>query len=121
MIAVVTSIIGVIVAVIIVLLIRNDRLHVAHGLGWLTAALLIAGLGFAPSVFDKLALWLGVSYPPALAFTIGFALHTVKLLIDDIERSNLKMQQTRLIQQIAILELELRTAKKKPIANQVQQ
>ena len=34
-----------------------------------------------------------------------------KLLIDDIERSRLKMRQTRLIQRIALLENELRRSK----------
>lgn len=108
MIPLVTSAIGLSVALLIVLLIRNDRLHVTHGLGWLFAAVIMAGLGFAPAFFDNIATQLGVSYPPALAFSIGFAVIIIKLLIDDIERSQLKMRQTRLVQRMAILETEIR-------------
>ena len=107
----VTSAIGLSVALLIVLLIRNDRLHVTHGLGWLFAAVIMAGLGFAPAFFDNIATQLGVSYPPALAFCIGFAVIIIKLLIDDIRQSQLKMRQTRLVQRMAILETEVRRLK----------
>lgn len=112
MIPVIASVIGLVVAVFIVLLIRNDRLDVSHGLGWLFAAFIMAGLGFAPAFFDNIATQLGVAYPPALAFSIGFAVIIIKLLIDDIERSQLKMRQTRLIQRMAILETEVRRLRK---------
>ena len=113
MIAVITSAIGLSVATLIILLIRTDRLHVTHGLAWLFAAVVMASLGFAPALFDTIAIKLGVSYPPALAFSVGFAVVIVKLLIDDIERSRLKMRQTRLLQRMALLESELRRAKRK--------
>jgi hypothetical protein len=109
---IIASVIGLSVAVFIVLLIRNDRLDVSHGLGWLFAAVIMAGLGFAPAFFDNIAVQLGVAYPPALAFSIGFAVIISKLLIDDIERSKLKMRQTRLIQRMAILETEVRRLRK---------
>jgi hypothetical protein len=112
MIPLVTSAIGLSVAALIILLIRTDRLHVTHGIGWLVAAFVMAGLGFAPSIFDSIATRLGIAYAPALAFTLGFGLIIIKLLIDDIERSRLKMRNTRMIQRMAILENELRRAKK---------
>lgn len=116
MIPVISAVIGLSVAVLIVLLIRSDRLDVTHGLGWLFAAIVMAGLGFAPAFFDNVASQLGVSYPPALAFSIGFAIIIIKLLMDDIERSRLKMRQTRLIQRMALLETELRRAKNNTLA-----
>lgn len=116
MIPVISAVIGLSVAVLIVLLIRSDRLDVTHGLGWLFAAIVMAGLGFAPAFFDNVASQLGVSYPPALAFSIGFAIIIIKLLTDDIERSRLKMRQTRLIQRMALLETELRRAKNNTLA-----
>ena len=112
MIPIVTSAIGLTVAALIILLIRTDRLHVTHGIAWLVAAFVMAGLGFAPSIFDSIATRLGITYAPALAFTLGFGLIIIKLLIDDIERSRLKMRNTRMIQRMAILENELRRAKK---------
>ena len=112
MIPLVTSAIGLAVAAVIILLIRTDRLHVTHGIGWLAAAFVMAGLGFAPSIFDSIAVRLGITYAPSLAFTLGFGLIVIKLLIDDIERSRLKMRLTRMVQRMAILENELRRAKK---------
>ena len=117
MIPLVTSAIGLSVAALIILLIRTDRLHVTHGIGWLVAAFVMAGLGFAPSIFDSIATRLGITYAPALAFTLGFGLIIIKLLIDDIERSRLKMQHTRMVQRMAILENDLRRAKKAAATN----
>ena len=71
----------------------------------------MALLGLAPGAFDQLASRIGIAYPPALAFTLALAVVAIKLLIDDIERSRLKMRQTRLIQRIALLENELRRLK----------
>ena len=112
MIPVVTSAVGLTVAALIILLIRTDRLHVTHGMGWLVAALVMAGLGFAPGIFDAAAARLGITYGPALAFTIGFGVILIKLLLDDIERSNLKMRHTRMVQRMAILERRGKTSQK---------
>ena len=117
MIPLVTSAIGLTVAALIILLIRTDRLHVTHGIGWLVAALMMSGLGFAPSIFDSIAIRLGITYAPALAFTLGFGLIVIKLLLDDIERSRLKMQHTRMVQRMAILENELRRGRKAAATN----
>jgi hypothetical protein len=93
------------------MLIRNDQLHASHGIAWVMAALAMALLGLAPGIFDQIASRVGVAYPPALAFTLAIAVVAIKLLIDDIERSQLKMRQTRLIQRMAMLENELRRLK----------
>lgn len=111
MITLITSLIGLGSALVIFVLIRNDQLHASHGIAWIVAALIMALLGLAPGVFDQLASRVGVAYPPALAFTLALAVVAIKLLIDDIERSRLKMRQTRLIQRIALLENELRRVK----------
>ena len=119
MITLVTSLIGLGSALIIFVLIRNDQLHASHGIAWVIAALAMALLGLAPGVFDQLASRVGVAYPPALAFTLALAVVAIKLLIDDIERSRLKMRQTRLIQRIALLENELRRLREKTAVDQI--
>ena len=103
------------------MLIRNDQLHASHGIAWIVAALIMALLGLAPGVFDQLASRVGVAYPPALAFTLALAVVAIKLLIDDIERSRLKMRQTRLIQRMALLENELRRLKEQSPAAETEQ
>jgi hypothetical protein len=72
----------------------------------------MALLGLAPGIFDQLAYRVGVAYPPALAFTLALAVMAIKLLIDDIERSRLKMRHTRMVQRMALLENEVRQAKR---------
>ena len=121
MITLVTSLIGLGSALIIFVLIRNDQLHASHGIAWIVAALVMALLGLAPGVFDQLASRVGVAYPPALAFTLALAVVAVKLLIDDIERSRLKMRQTRVIQRMALLENELRRLKEQAPATETEQ
>ena len=117
MITLITSLIGLSSALIILVLIRNDRLHASHGIAWILAALIMAMLGLAPGIFDQIASRLGVTYPPAHAFTVALAAVAIKLLIDDIERSRLKMRQSRIVQRMAILEKELRKAHKPSTAS----
>ena len=121
MITLITSLIGLGSAFIIFVLIRNDQLHASHGVAWIMAALIMALLGLAPGVFDQIASRVGVAYPPALAFTLALAVMVIKILIDDIERSRLKMRQTRLIQRMALLENELRRLKQRSLATEAQE
>ena len=98
MITFVTGTIGIAVAILIVLLIRKDQLHVRHGLAWLVVASCFAVLGVFPGLIDSLASLTGVSYPPILGITVALALGVVKILLMDIERSRIEMHNLRLIQ-----------------------
>jgi hypothetical protein len=110
MISFITGSIGVGVAIIILLLIRKDRLHVHHGLGWILLAAIIAILGFFPGIIDFVAQRLGVAYPPTLALTLALAMLVIKILLMDLERSRMAMRNQRLTQRIAMLEADLRKA-----------
>ena len=54
----VTGIIGLAIAALILILIRKDRMHVHHGLGWVFVAVSFALLGLSPGIID------GLSYVP---------------------------------------------------------
>ena len=112
MVSIVTGGIGLLVAFLIIMLMRRDRLHVTHGMGWVTVAVGFALLGFTPGIFDQLAYYLGVSYPPVLALTLGMGLLVLKILMMDIERSRIETRNQRLIQRIAMLESEMRKLRK---------
>jgi len=114
MVAIVTGVIGIITAIIIMILIRRDHLHVRYGLWWTAAAIGFALLGLFPAIFDNLAKYLGVAYPPILALTIGAVLLVIKILVMDIERSRNAIRLHRLVQRIALLESDLREAQGKP-------
>jgi hypothetical protein len=108
MISVVTGTIGLIVAALIILLIRRDRLHVHHGLGWVLIAAAFAALGFAPWIIDNAAQYIGIKYPPMLAIIIGISLLVLKTLLMDIDHSRIEIRNQRLIQRVAMLEADLR-------------
>ena len=108
MITLITGIFGILTALGIMILIRKDQLHVRYGLGWVAVAITFSMLGFFPKVFDYLATYLGVTYPPVLALTLGFSLFVIKILIMDIERSGNEVKLQRLVQRIALLETEIK-------------
>jgi hypothetical protein len=114
MVALITSIIGIATAVAIVILIRRDHLHVRYGLWWMTAAVAFALLGLFPAMFDNLARYLGIAYPPILALTVGVVILVLKILVMDIERSRSAIRLQRLTQRIALLESDLREMQGKP-------
>jgi hypothetical protein len=97
-----------VVAALIVGLMRKDRLHVNHGMGWIIVALVFALLGFSPNIIDRIAQFLGIAYPPVLALILGIAVLTIKILLMDIERSRLEIRNQRLIQRVAMLEADLK-------------
>ena len=114
MITLITSIIGIVTALMILILIRRDSLHVRYGLWWMSAAIAFALLGMFPTIFDSLAKYLGVAYPPVLALTLGIVILVLKILVVDIERSRNAITLQRLIQRIALLESDLREMQDKP-------
>ena len=114
MVAIITGVIGIVTAITIVILIRRDHLHVRYGLWWMIAALVFALLGLFPAMFDNLARYLGVAYPPVLALTIGAVILVIKILVMDIERSRNAIRLQRLTQRIALLESDLREMQGKP-------
>jgi hypothetical protein len=114
MVALITSIIGILTAAIIVVLIRRDHLHVRYGLWWMAAAIAFAMLGLFPAAFDNLAKFLGIANPPILALTVGIVILVLKILVMDIERSRNAIRLHRLTQRIALLESDLREMQGKP-------
>ena len=108
-----TAIIGIVIALIILLLIRRDILHVKRSLWWIVIAILIVVMGFFPIIIDKFGILLGVSYPPVLILTLGMGFILIKILSMDLERSHQERMLRRLIQRIAILEGMLNDVKGK--------
>ena len=108
MVPLVTGIIGIATAVTILVLIRQDHLHVRYGLWWMGAAVAFALLGLFPAIFDSIAPRLGIAYPPVLALLLGLLVLVLKILVMDIERSRNATKMQRMVQRIALLESEIR-------------
>ena len=103
-----SAVIGVVAAVIILYLVRRDHLHARYALWWIPAAFAIATLGIFPQLVDWIGPKLGIHYPPVLPLILSLVLVIVKLLLMDIERSRNEVKLHRLIQRVAILELDIK-------------
>ena len=114
MVALITSIIGIIAAIVILILIRRDHLHVRYGMLWVAAAVAFALLGLFPALFDSFAKYMGIANPPILALTIGLVVMVLKILVMDLERSRNAIRMQRLVQRIGLLESDLREMQGKP-------
>ena len=108
MIPIITSIIGVTVSALILMLIRRDQLEASVGVAWILVAAGFCLLGFAPFLVDSLARLLNVTHAPSLAFSLALGAITLKLVYDDVQRSKSQITSKRLVQRLAILETRLR-------------
>ena len=100
---------GVLLAVGILLLVRGDRLHGSYALWWLLVAVGSLVVGFFPNLVDWLGIKLGVNYPPMLLVLVAIMAILLKLLGVDIDVTRRERRMRRLLQKVAILELEIGT------------
>jgi len=96
------------VIVLIVWLIRRDRLPISHAIWWLAVAVTIAVFGFFPGLIDALASIAGISYPPSLLFMLAILTLLIKVLLEDLEVTTNRRRLLRLAQKTAMLEEEVR-------------
>ena len=96
------------VIVLIIWLIRRDRLPISHAIWWLTMAAIIALLGFFPGLIDAVAGSVGIGYPPSLLFILAILTLLIKVLMEDLEVSTNRRRLLRLAQKTAMLEEEVR-------------
>lgn len=108
MIPIITSVIGLTVAALILLLIRRDQLEASVGVAWIIVAAGFCLLGFAPFLVDSLARLLNVAHAPSLAFSLALGAITLKLVYDDVQRSKSRITSKRMVQRLAMLEARLR-------------
>jgi hypothetical protein len=91
----------------ILLLVRRDRLHGGYAIWWLLVAVAALVIGFFPGLVDRLGGMLGVHYPPMLLAIVAIVAVLLKLLGIDIDVTRREQKMRRLLQKVAILELEL--------------
>ena len=96
------------VVILILWLIRHERLPINRSLWWLAVAGVIGLFGLFPQLLDQSARLVGISYPPALLFTVAILTLLIKLLLEDMEVSVQQRRILRLAQKIAVLEDRIR-------------
>ncbi len=100
-----TAILGFGLTAAILLLLRRDHLYLAHGFFWFVVAGLAMLLGLWPGLIDRVAISVGISYPPALLFLVAAMVLIVKALHTDIVNTRIERQVRRLNQRLAMYEL----------------
>jgi hypothetical protein len=101
-----TTLLGIGLAAVILLLVRRDHLYLLHGLFWILVAGAAAVLGVWPGLIDRLAVVVGISYPPALLLLGAVVIVLVKTLHTDIVNTRVERDVRRLNQRLAILEAD---------------
>src|SRR5674476_935850 len=99
-----TSLLGLGLALIILHLLRRDHIYILHALFWIVIAALAALLGLWPGLIDRVAVWIGISYPPAALLLGAVVMLLIKSLYVDIANTRLERQLRRLNQRIALLD-----------------
>ena len=102
-----TALMGVSLAVLILYLIRRDHLYLMHGLFWVAVAATAAVLGAWPGLIDRLAVWTGVGYPPALLLLLACMVLLLKALHADMVNTRIERDMRRLNQRLAMFEADL--------------
>lgn len=103
----VSAVLGLATAIIILYLVRRDRLHARHALGWLMIAIVFAAGGLFPTLMDSIARWLNIYYPPILAVALAMTALTIKLLLQDMEFARQESRLQAMTQRLAILQKQL--------------
>ncbi len=98
-----TVILGIACVVVIFFLLRRNLLHPSYAFWWTGVAITIVLLGFFPQFFDAIAMALGVHYPPIFFVVVAVLIILVRLLMADIERTQMTIQIRRLAQKHAQL------------------
>lgn len=102
-----TTLLGLGLAAVILVLVRRGHLYLLHGLFWVVVAAIAALLGAWPGSIDRLALLVGFAYPPALLLLLAIAVLFVKTLHSDMLNTRINRDVRRLNQRLAILEADM--------------
>ena len=108
---IVSSVIGLVIATIILFLVRRDHLQPKQAFRWFLIAAVVALLGLYPTIVDKIGIALGIAYPPIIPLIIGLGAALVKILLMDIERNKMNVTLDRIVQKLAMLEAEIEDTK----------
>lgn len=83
-------------------LIRKRNLEIEYSILWLVVSVVILIASIWQNLADKVAWFLGISYPPALFLSVAIFLSLVILMHFSISLSKLKYQNKNLTQELAI-------------------
>jgi hypothetical protein len=89
-------------------LVRRKKLTEEYSFVWILCALALLGLSLSRDVLDRLALSLGIFYPPAALLLVVILFVFVASVLFSVVISRQRQQIERLIEDAALLEARLR-------------
>jgi hypothetical protein len=98
--------------VIVVELVRQRRLEEQYSLLWLGAATALVVLAISRDLWDKLAIVVGIAYPPTALFIVLFVAMIMILLHFSTAISKLTRQNRQAAQEIGLLQWKLNELEK---------
>jgi len=101
------SVVGLAFVVYIIYSVKNDSLDEKESFLWLLVAAIAVVLALNYKIVDLPAKWLGVSYPPALFLLLAVMFVILYLLRLTVKYSRLAANSRELIQELALLRMEL--------------
>lgn len=103
---------GVLLMAFVIGTMRRSSLNIRYAILWLGAGAVLLLLSAYRPLLDYVAAAIGVSYPPSLLFLVAFAFLLFIVLHYSLVISSHRDSIRRLAQKIALLEQELRAAKR---------
>jgi hypothetical protein len=107
-----TTITGLLIVFILIILTRRAKLHTSHLFWWLGVIIGISILSIYPKLVDKIGLILGIGYPPIIICILGLGAIFVKVLTMDMYITQNEIRYKQLAQKLAILEKEMQEMQK---------
>ena len=104
---IVSSVIGLVLAIVIYWLVRRDHLAPRQALRWVFVATVVLVLGTFPIIIDWVGHAVGISYPPIIPVIVGLGAALIKILLMDIQQTKAQVTQDRIVQKLAMLEAEI--------------
>ncbi len=97
---------GIIFFVLVILLLLKNQINERYSVVWLAVATGILLISSYPVFIDKVAVWLGIDYPPALLFLFSTLVLLLGNLYQSIQISKLNQKIIDLTQFIALHQKE---------------
>lgn len=96
------------VILVVIDLLRRNKLRERHAIWWLVFGLLTLVGGVFPRLLEELAGWAGVELPINLVFFVAISVAFLVFLQHSSELTRLEAKTRTLAEKVALLEMELR-------------
>jgi len=106
----VIDVFGIALMMLIVHLVRRQKLHVGFGLLWMLTTLAAMTLVSVPQLLAAVTRAVGALFPASALSLMAFAFIVVVLIFFSVKLTSISSRQTRILQVLALKELEAREA-----------